>query len=131
MIDTAPLSFSSGLPGFPEAHTFVLVNTELAVQPFSIMRCLEDESLEFVVVPPQLFFPDYTPEIDESTASRIDLQDAGDALLLVLLTVGDGIADITANLMGPVVVNLKNNEAAQAVLVNSPYDIRTPLFPNA
>lgn len=128
MIETPHLSFSAGLPGFPDAKTFVLVNTELAVEPFSIMRCVEDESLEFVVTPPMLFFPDYAPEIDDATVARIGLQSADDALLLVLLTVGEEVAKITANLMGPIVINRKNYSAAQAILVNSEYELRTPLF---
>jgi len=128
MIDTPPLSFSAGLPGFPEARTFVLINNELAREPFAIMRCIEDEELEFVVVTPDLFFPDYSPQIDEATALRIDLESAEDALILVLLTVGDDVASITANLLGPVIVNRKNYSAAQVILTNAEYDFRTPLF---
>ena len=130
-IDSAPLSFSAGLPGFPDARNFVLVNNELAVQPFSIMRSIEDESLEFVVVPPQLFFPEYAPEIDDATIERIGVESPSDVLLLVLLTVGESVASITANLLGPIVVNIKTYAAAQAILVNSDYELRTPLFPDA
>ncbi len=126
--EVPPLHFEVGLPGFPEARNFLLVNTELAVQPFSIMRCMEDPELEFVVAPPQLFFSDYQPEIDDATANRIGLENSGDALLLVLLTVGEDVAGITANLLGPIIVNLQNNQAAQAILANAPYDTRTPLF---
>ena len=131
MIDTPHLTFTAGLPGFPDAHTFVLFHTDLAADPFSIMRCVEDENLEFVVVPPTLFFPDYAPEIDEATAARIGLESADEALLLVTLTVGEELSQITANLLGPIVINRRNYSAAQAVLVNQNYDLRTPLFPNA
>ncbi len=130
-IETSQLTFSAGLPGFPDAHTFVLVNNELAVQPFSIMRCVEDETLEFVVVPPHLFFPDYAPEIDDATVARIGLESSEDALLLVLLTVGEEVSKITANLLGPIVINIKNFAAAQAVLTSGDYELRTPLFKSA
>lgn len=127
-IETPQLTFSSGLPGFPDAHTFVLLQTELAQDPFSIMRCVEDEALEFVVVPPAPFFPEYAPEIDDATADRIGLTDPDDAIVLVMLTVGESITEITANLLGPVVINKSNFQAAQAVLVNQGYDLRVPLF---
>lgn len=127
---TPHLTFSVGLPGFPEARTFVLFQNELARDPFSIMRCVEDENLEFVVVPPHLFFPDYAPELDDATVARIGLESADDAILMVLLTVGDDVADITANLLGPIVVNRATYAAAQAVLANNGYDLRTPLFPD-
>lgn len=122
------ITFSAGLPGFPEAHTFVLLHTELAQEPFAILRCLEDQELEFVVTQPQLFFPDYAPVIDDATVSRIGLERAEDALLLTILTVGDDIASVTANLMGPVVINTKNNSGAQAVLANQDLELRKPLF---
>lgn len=127
-LDTPHLTFSGGLPGFPDVRTFVLVNNELAQQPFSIMKCIEDVELEFVVVPPQLFFPDYTPDIDDATVERIGLKVADDALLLVILTVGDETVNITANLLGPIVVNQKTNAAAQAILAGQDFDLRQPLF---
>lgn len=128
MVDTPHITFSVGIPGFPEAKTFVLINNDMAQEPFAIMRCIEDDSLEFVVVPPHLFFPDYAPEIDESTSERVGLETAGDALVLVIVTVGDELSDVTANLLGPIVINRHNYQAAQAVLVNQGYELRTPLF---
>lgn len=130
-VEVPQLTFSAGLPGFPEVRSFVLTHTDLAQEPFSILRCVEEEALEFVVVPPHLFFPDYAPIIDDATVERIGLEDAADAVLLVILTVGDDIADITANLLGPIVVNTKNNEAIQAVLASQNYELKTPLFPAA
>src|SRR5689334_5751403 len=96
-VDKPLLKFSGGMPVFPDVRTFELVNTELAQDPFSIMRCIEDPEIEFVVVPALLFFPSYSPEIDNSTAERIGLASSDDALLLAILTVGDETADITAN----------------------------------
>ncbi len=130
-IETPHLTFSTGLPGFPEAHTFMLIQTDLAREPFSIMKCVEDEELEFVVARPDVFFPDYSPQVDETTAQRIGLDDVDDALLLVILTMGETVHDITANLLGPIVVNRKNYLATQAILINQDFDIKTPLFPKA
>ena len=126
--ETPALTFSAGLPGFPDARTFVLIQTELAKEPFSVMRCIEDEGLEFVVVPPHMFFPDYAPEIDDATIERIGLVDSADAIVLVTLSVGDELADVTANLLGPIVINYGNRQAVQAILVNQGYDLRVPLF---
>ncbi len=72
--------------------------------------------MEFVVTHPGLFFPDYEPEIDDDTADRLELKSADDALLLVIVTVADPVADSTANLLGPIVVNRHTRAAAQAVL---------------
>ena len=127
-VDTAELLFESGLPGFPDAHRFTLIRWGDDDSPFSIMRSLDHEGLEFVVVPPMVFFPDYEPELDDATAERLELERGEDAIVLAMVTLGEHAADATANLLGPIVVNRHTNHAAQAVLANSGYELRTPLI---
>ena len=125
------LHFASGLPGFPEVRRFMLVRIGDELSPFSMLRSIDDGTgLEFVVTHPGLFFPDYEPEIDDDTASRLELKSSEDALLLVIVTVADPVAASTANLLGPIVVNRNTRAAAQAVLGNSGYATREALVPH-
>jgi flagellar assembly factor FliW len=124
------LEFATGLPGFPEAHRFVLVHLGDPDSPFSILRSLDQPDLEFVVAPPGMFFPDYEPEIDDSLAGRLALRNADDALLLMIVTVADPPSDSTANLLGPIVVNRHTRSAAQAVLDAGRYATKEALFPS-
>lgn len=125
------LHFDSGLPGFPDARRFVLVRLGDEVSPFSVLRSLDEGTdLEFVVTHPALFFPDYEPELDDDTATRLELQSADDAVLLVIVTVADPVSASTANLLGPIVVNRHTRAAAQAVLGNSGYATREALVPS-
>ena len=125
------LHFASGLPGFPEVRRFVLVRLGDELSPFSVLRSLDEGAdLEFVVTHPGLFFHDYEPEIDDDIAGRLELTSADDALLLVIVTVGDPVAASTANLLGPIVVNRHTRAAAQAVLGASGYDTREALVPS-
>lgn len=121
------LRFILPLPGFPEARDFTLEPVEEQAGLLSILRSTDQPSLEFVVALPEAFFADYTPELDDTTAERLGLTTAEDALVLVILTVAERIEQTTANLMAPIVVNRKTGEALQALLVSSGYDIRTPL----
>jgi len=128
------LHFAGGLPGFPDVRRFVLVRLGDELSPFSVLRSLDDSpehpsGVEFVVTHPGLFFPDYEPEIDDDTASRLELKSADDALLLVIVTVADPVATSTANLLGPIVVNRHTRAAAQAVLGSSGYATREALVP--
>lgn len=122
------LEFGAGLPGFAEAHRFLLVRLGEDDSPFSVMRSLDQPDLEFVVVPPAIFFPDYEPEIDDDVAARLDLQSADDALLLVIVTAAEKLTESTANLLGPVVVNRHTRSAAQALLDPARYSPRELLF---
>jgi flagellar assembly factor FliW len=121
------ISIEPGLPGFPSAHQFVLVRWGGEDSPFSLLKCLDVEGLEFVVVPPEVFFPAYQAEVDEDDADRLRINDPDDALILVILTLGDSPEETTANLLGPIVINRHTLQAAQVVLAGAGHDVRAPV----
>lgn len=124
---TSELYFDAGLPGFPDVHRFRLVSWGERPNPFSLLQCVDRGDLAFVVVPPEVFFPDYAPAITGDAAARLGLRDAADAIVLVIVTLGTSPAEATANLLGPVVVNRTNGRSAQLVLDSSSYGVQTPL----
>jgi flagellar assembly factor FliW len=121
------ITFASGLPAFPDAHRFTITRWGGEDSPFSLLRSLDDPDLVFVVTYPGIFFPDYAPEIDDETVVRIGLEREEDALVLVILTLGATPAEATANLLGPIVINTRTRDAVQAVLLDTRYEVRTPL----
>lgn len=124
--DSVPssLEFPDGLPGFPDARHFVLEALEEGFEPFCTMRSDDMDGLRFVVVPPGAVFENYVIEVPEDDVDRLGLDGAGDALVLVIVTVSQ---PPTANLLGPVVINRRTGRARQVVLVGSSYEVRTPL----
>ena len=123
--DLLELSVLGGIAGFRGAERFALVEVS-ETSPLFRLSSLDQPGLDFLVVPPAVCFPDYAPEIDDASAARLALTDAEDALLLVILTVGDDIAAATANLMAPVVINARTRQAAQ-VIVEDTFPLRAPL----
>ena len=125
-VETIPiLTFALGLPGFPDVHQFVV--SELAPEsPFSVLRSVDAE-VEFVVTSPGLFFPDYSPDIDDALIARLGITSDEEALVLVVVNVGATLADTTANLLGPLVVNVRTWDSAQAVLATGDWSVKTPL----
>ena len=119
------LTFAGGLAGFPDSERYALVEVPDA-PPMCLLTSLDEPGVQFVVVPPAVFFPDYAPAIDDESAERLGLTDADDALLLVVLTVGARVEDSTANLLAPVVVNRTTRRAAQ-VVVTDDWPLRAPL----
>jgi flagellar assembly factor FliW len=124
--DVPAIELIDTLPGFPDLRRFGLVRLDESAMLFSL-QSLEDPDIRFLVVPPAPFFPDYAPEIDNDIAERLNLTSADDAVLLVIVTVGERPEDATANLLAPVVVNHTTLEAKQVVLADSRLPLRTPL----
>jgi flagellar assembly factor FliW len=124
--DVPVLSLVNELPGFPGRRRFVLMSVAGA-DTFYVLTCLEDEALRFLVVPAALFFPNYAPEIDDESARLLELTSAEDALLYLMVNVGERVEDSTVNLMAPLVINQVTLAAAQVVLSGSDYPLQEPL----
>ncbi len=127
--DIPVLTMVGPMLGFPEHQRFALgrLDDEGAVCE---LRSLDDPALRFVVVPPGLFFPGYAPEISEATAEQLQATAAEDLVALVVVTIGEGLADATANLLAPVVLNPAKRLAAQVVLDDAGLPLRAPLVPD-
>lgn len=114
------------MPGFPDRRRFALVRLDES-GVLSSLSSVDDPSLRFLVVPPQVFFPDYAPEIDEGAARALGIERAEDALVLVVVNPGDAAGTATANLLAPVLVNVVTRQGGQVVL-DDDLPIRAPLL---
>lgn len=123
-VESVDLSLPSGLVGFPLAQHFRLSETPGGLYD---MQCLDMPDVGFVVIAPSPFFPDYSPAIDPETASRLGLETAEDALVLLLVNLGVDGEQPAANLLAPVVVNRHTKEAAQVVLTDQDLPLRANL----
>jgi flagellar assembly factor FliW len=127
----ADVHFAAGLPGFPDAHRFRLTRWGDDDSPFLLMTGVDDPDVGFVLISPFVFYPDYELEIDSTVVSRLGIEQPSDVSVLCIVTLQDRPQDATVNLLGPIVVNPANGEAAQAVQAHGVYETRAPLAPAA
>ncbi len=90
------------------------------------MQCVERPELAFLVVGPHEFFADYEVYLGDDTAKEMALQKPEEAAVLALVSIQEGKA-VTANLVGPVVVNTRTRRGKQIVLDNDQYTTRHTL----
>lgn len=114
------------MPGFPDRRQFALVELD-EDGVLCALRSLEEPDLRFLVVPPAPFFPDYAPVVDDATVTDLEIDSADDALVLLVLRAGVSLADTTANLMAPVVVNRRTRRATQVILDDPTLSVSAPL----
>jgi flagellar assembly factor FliW len=109
------------MPGFPRHRQFVLVrlNDEGLLYAFT---SIEDPELRFLVAPPEPFFPDYAPEIEDEVFAALNSKDPDRLLLLVVITAG--VNETTANLLAPIVVDRDSRRAMQVILNGSGLPVR-------
>jgi flagellar assembly factor FliW len=115
------ITLSPGLPGFPDLRRYLLIQHSQE-SPFLWLQCLDDPALAFAVLDPVHIVPDYRPGPPEALLKQLEAKNPADLKVLVIVTIPPGRPqDLTANLMAPVVINLKTRRGKQLVLERSLY----------
>ncbi len=123
------ISFPSGILGFPDAKRFVLLDVDES-SPLKWMQAIDEPALAFVVTDPNLFKADYVVNAQRSDLKDIEVEKAEDVVVLVLVTVPREPSRMTANLKGPILINVKINKAKQLIVDDVDYDIKYRLLPD-
>ena len=123
--------FPRGVIGLPECRRFTRVPFSDATVPFEWLQCLDDVAVAFLVADPAGFFPDYAVALPPEELATIDLTAEADGEIRCIVTVTDQIADMTANLLGPLVLNQPGRLGMQVVLSHPAYATQHRLFPEA
>jgi flagellar assembly factor FliW len=125
-IITMPL----GMLGFPDEKRYVIVQHK-ENSPFFWYQSVDDPALAFVITSPFFFVPDYSVPLDDAIKEMSwDEEEVGDKVeLYVVVNIPNGSPnEMTANLIGPILVNTETFQALQMVVTDSPYSHRYPLL---
>jgi flagellar assembly factor FliW len=121
MMGLPTIDLAVPMPGFPAHRQFVLVrlNDDGLLYAFT---SVDDPELRFLVAPPEPFFPDYAPEIENEVFAALNTKSADRLLVMVVITAG--VNETTANLLAPIIVDRDTMRAQQVVLNGSGMPVR-------
>ncbi len=112
-----------GVIGFQDLKKYVILDHEKD-SPFKWLQSVEDGSIAFVLINPLTFKPDYEVEVTEAEINDLELESEEDAVISVIVTIPSNPKNMTANLKGPLIFNLKNRKGKQIVLQDPRYTTR-------
>ena len=99
------ISLLSPFLGFPESTRFIL-KSHGPKSPFMWLQSLDNPQLAFVVLPAALTGLDYRPEIPRQIGKDLMITGDSDREILLILTIPkNNPKEMTANLLGPIVLN--------------------------
>ena len=124
------ITFATPIPGFEEERDFTVSALDTHGVLYAL-RSAKTPGLRFVVAAPGRFFPEYAPLLDASDVSALGVADGDEVLLLVIVTVTNGLSDATANLLAPIVIAPDRGTAQQLVLADADLPLRAPLLRQA
>jgi flagellar assembly factor FliW len=120
-LDLPTISMAAPMAGFPAHRDFVLVRLHEEGLLYALTS-VRDPDVRFLVAPPEPFFPDYAPELENDVFAALNTKDPDRLLLLVVISAG--VEDTTANLLAPIVVDRDSQRAIQVVLNGTDLPVR-------
>jgi flagellar assembly factor FliW len=126
------LHFPAGVPGFEDRRRFVAL-TFAETNPLVYLQSLEVPDLCFITLPILAADPEYRLRVSQEDLSLLGLVSnrqpviGEDVLCLSVLSLRE--TGPTANLLAPVLVNLKTRTAVQAVSQEADYSLQFALTP--
>jgi len=117
------LTVHGGLLGFEGLEKYILLS-EPKTAPLCWLQSIEEPNLSLVVVDPYLFEPDYAVNLDELIHSQNWKDtDAHNLIPYVVVNLSEETPEkqITTNLLGPIIINPRNNEMAQMIISDANY----------
>jgi flagellar assembly factor FliW len=118
--------FPTGLVGCETWKRFVLLVDDEQDLPVAVLRCLDHPDVDLMVTDPSLALADYRVVLSAEDRNSIQLADGDAAQLYCTLTVNED-GWVTANLLGPLVINPRTRRGKQLVLADSVYTTRHPV----
>jgi flagellar assembly factor FliW len=125
------VDFVEPIPGFPDERRFLFSAIDPPAGVLFTLRSMTTPQLRFVVMPPETFFPGYQPDITVADVGPLGLGEDAELQVLVIVSVRDGLADATANLLAPIVLVAEAGQAMQVVLNDPTLPLHAPLVPAA
>lgn len=117
--EEALLLLPSGLIGFPQFSRFVVFDAEGA-SGYQWLQSAEDPTLALIIVSSDLIKPDFKVEVPDESLKELEIAPDDPLSVSVIITIPKGQPEqATANLRGPLIVNLRNRKAKQVVLQES------------
>lgn len=123
------ITFPEGLIGFQSYHNYKIV-AESDESPFRWLRSVDDESLSFVVIRPDLFLKKtYAPSVGQGDLEALGVQSINDCSIFVIVTIPQTDPEkMTANLQGPILINSDSKIGRQAISANDAHVVRYPVL---
>jgi flagellar assembly factor FliW len=116
------LLFTEGIIGFEGITKYVLFDSREGI--FYWLQAEDHPELAFLLVNPRIFKEDYKLLVKDADLESINCETKDDLLDFAIVTVPDDHSKISANLMGPIIINKRTKTAKQVISENEEYGVK-------
>ena len=120
--DDSSVVFPQGIYAFEELRSFYILKMD-DDNVFQLLQSEEKKDIAFIIINPYFFKKDYILNVREEDLHEIGIQNKEEAekvlSVFAIVTVNDN--SMTANLLGPVIINTEKKLGKQALALNEEY----------
>lgn len=122
------ITFPEGLVGLKEYQQFIIKSIP-EQEAFLLLQSTEEENFGLVITPPFWFKPDYELELADDYVGKLGDKEALEVFAVV--TLADTPQKVTANLLGPIVLNRKTGIGFQVIVPDRGYTVKHKILSQA
>jgi flagellar assembly factor FliW len=119
------IHFPEGIIGFQDVKNYLLIGKKERMVMW--LQAIDKPEIAFIVVNPFLFEPTYDPKFSRQDLEFLKVTDVADINILSIVVVPKNPQEMTANLLGPIVVNTKEKLGRQVILTDGNYSVKHPV----
>ena len=117
------ITFPDGLYGFEHLKKFLFISDKQDTI-FFYLQSIDDVDITFILARPKDIVKNYVLMISKVDMAKIKAENELDLQDYVIITIPKDVENISANLLGPVVINERLNIAAQLISKNTEYSTK-------
>lgn len=122
------LKFEQPILGFDEHKEFVILD-HAENSPFKWLQSASMPDLAFVITNPKLFGIDYEFTVPDDVCQKLNIEKSEEILVVTIVSIpAEDPQKMTANLLGPIIINEKTRQAMQVVLNDTDFSTKTRLI---
>ena len=91
------------------------------------LQSIDDPSIALPLTDPFAIFEDYAPKIPATALESLGVRSPDDFVVLCVVIVTKDAAEMSCNLLAPVIVNLRSRIGRQVTLEGSSYAVKMPI----
>jgi len=122
------ITFSQGIIAFEEMKRYILIENKDKENPIWWLQSVDRSDLAFPTINPFYFKPDYEFDISASGVEELGIVEKEDVIVLSIVVIPEDLKKMTANLLAPLIINVKTKKGKQLVLQDKNYTTKHYIF---
>jgi len=116
-----------GLPGLEELTSYVLIKAE-ETRPIVWLQSTEDPAVALPMIYTFEIIEEYAFDVQDEEIAALSIQKPEELMVLTVVVLTEDLAQMTANLVAPVLINMRTGQGCQVLLDQPQYSTKTPIL---